>query len=62
MDYTIITLGQLLSSKDETIKRNAVSILKRIQDVVTCKGCGATINYWPTEYTACWKCKNFYTV
>lgn len=26
-----LTLGELLSSKDETIRRNAISILKRLQ-------------------------------
>lgn len=31
MDYSKITLGELLSSHDEIIKRNAVSILKRYQ-------------------------------
>ena len=31
MDYTKITLGELLSYKNDTIRRNAVSILKQIQ-------------------------------
>ena len=31
MNYTIITLGALLSSTDETIRRNATAILKRLQ-------------------------------
>lgn len=31
MDYSKITLGELLSSQDEIIRRNAVSILKRYQ-------------------------------
>ena len=31
MDYTNITLGELLSSENDTIKRNAVSILKQLQ-------------------------------
>jgi len=31
MDYTQMTLGMLLSAKDETIRRNAISILKRLQ-------------------------------
>lgn len=31
MDYSKITLGQLLSSEDITIKRNAMSILKIMQ-------------------------------
>lgn len=35
MDYTSITLGTLLSFKDETIRRNAMSILKRLPDALT---------------------------
>lgn len=31
MDYTNYTLGMLLSSSDETIRRNATSILKQLQ-------------------------------
>ena len=31
MTYTNLTLGELLSSDNETIKRNAVSILKQLQ-------------------------------
>jgi hypothetical protein len=31
MNYSLITLGELLSSENETIKRNAVSILKVLQ-------------------------------
>lgn len=31
MDYTLITLGTLLSSDNETIRRNAISILKELQ-------------------------------
>jgi hypothetical protein len=31
MIYTNITLGELLSSQNETIKRNAISILKQYQ-------------------------------
>lgn len=34
MDYTSITLGTLLSFKDETIRRNAMSILKRLPDAL----------------------------
>jgi len=30
-NYSEITLGELLSSPDETIKRNAISILKQLQ-------------------------------
>jgi hypothetical protein len=30
-NYSLITLGELLSSENETIKRNAVSILKQLQ-------------------------------
>lgn len=31
MDYSKITLGELLSSQNETIKRNAIGILKNLQ-------------------------------
>jgi len=31
MDYSKITLGEMLSSPNETIKRNAISILKVLQ-------------------------------
>ena len=31
MNYTALTLGELLSSTDETIRRNATSILKQLQ-------------------------------
>ena len=31
MDITKITLGELLSSNNETIKRNAISIMKELQ-------------------------------
>lgn len=30
MDYSKLTLGELLSSDDNTIKRNAISILKQL--------------------------------
>lgn len=31
MNYTRLTLGELLSSANDTIKRNALSILKQLQ-------------------------------
>ena len=31
MDYSNLTLGELLSSENETIRRNALSILKTLQ-------------------------------
>jgi hypothetical protein len=33
MDYTKMTLGELLTHSNETIKRNAMSILKTLQKV-----------------------------
>jgi len=42
MDYSKITLGELLSSENETIKRNAVGILKKLQRGKKC-GCGRII-------------------
>ena len=35
MNYSNITLGELLSSENETIKRNAMSILKQLQRLST---------------------------
>ena len=32
-DFTKITLGELLSNMDEIIRRNAISILKRLQQI-----------------------------
>ena len=37
MNYSKITLGELLSSPDDIIRRNAVSILKRYQNPGICK-------------------------
>lgn len=39
MDYTKLTLGELLSHKNDTIKRNAVSIMKTLQKSDTCPDC-----------------------
>ena len=43
MDYSKITLGELLSSENQTIKRNAISILKQLQKKpkrqVLCNNC-----------------------
>jgi len=36
MDYSQLTLGDLLSSQDETIKRGATGILKRLQKKDSC--------------------------
>ena len=40
-NYSLITLGELLSSENETIKRNAIGILKSLQKLKICniKGC-----------------------
>ena len=51
-DYTKITLGALLTSPDETVKRNAMSILKRltyknykiVEDGIVCPACGDKIS------------------
>lgn len=45
MDYSKITLGSLLSHCDTIIKRNALSILKRLQNLKNkkCSNCGETI-------------------
>ena len=45
MDYSKLTLGELLSSENETIKRHATGILKQLQKPekmrkVKCVNCG----------------------
>lgn len=52
MDYSKITLGEMLSNTNETIRRNALSILKTYQraekkDTIPCEQCGndTTITY-----------------
>ena len=43
MDYSKITLGELLSSENKAIRRNAIGILKQLQknkDKEGCKFCG----------------------
>ena len=42
MNYTKITLGELLSHANETIKRNAMSILKTLQKEKACERHGLT--------------------
>ena len=37
MDYSKLTLGELLSSENETIKRHATGILKQLQKEATYK-------------------------
>ena len=37
LDYSKLTLGELLSSKKETIRRNAIAILKQLQ--THCSNC-----------------------
>lgn len=62
MNYTNITLGELLSSENETIKRNAIGILKALQkkDKKTCVCCGEE-TFMPIETTKgifcqeCWQ-------
>lgn len=54
MDYSKMTLGELLSNQDDTIKRNAMSILKLLQrgneqtisvdlSPVACERCGGKV-------------------
>jgi len=53
-NYTSLTLGELLSSENETIKRNAVSILKVLQKKeIRCWGCGVLQDY--EGYCSCCK-------
>ena len=52
MDYTKITLGECLSSNNETVKRNAMSILKQLQkqDAI-CEHCNHEQN---KNYSGCY--------
>ncbi len=56
-NYTKISLGELLSSENETIKRNAVSILKVLQKdngcIYSCEGCGATMQSKKEKCNSC---------
>jgi hypothetical protein len=58
-NYSLITLGELLSSENETIKRNAVSILKVLQKlngcIYECERCGATMQ---SQKGLCNSCSN----
>jgi len=38
MDYSKLTLGELISHSNETIRRNAMSILKQLQKIEYDKG------------------------
>ena len=44
MNYTSLTLGELLSSDNPAIKRNAVGILKQLQKSNKCDNCGEISN------------------
>lgn len=55
MDYTTLTLGTLMTFKDETVKRQAMAIFKRLPAVlasqaVPCTDCGATPDKLHTQY------------
>ena len=56
MDYSKMTLGELLSHQNETIRRNAVSILKRLQskiaqhDTYMCPECRTTATWSAQDY------------
>ncbi len=39
MDYSKKTLGELLSSANDTIKRHATGILKMLQNKIYCRAC-----------------------
>jgi len=63
MDYTKITLGELLTHTNETIKRNSMSILKTLQkSYSTCPQCDTIqkikdIEYLGEQEYQCPKCK-----
>jgi hypothetical protein len=52
MDYSKLTLGQLVSSQNETIRRNALSILKTMQRTGYAieKAHGGTREVWGEGY------------
>lgn len=60
-DYTRKTLGELLTDRDDIIKRNATSILKRLQRLAQQAAC---IHEWKiteprdfyANYEACTRC------
>jgi len=69
-DYTERKLGELLSSADETIRRNAISILKQLQknkgfcvrNIFSCPYCGSfdveiTSGVDGSDYIKCFNCK-----
>lgn len=56
MDYSKITLGELLSSENETIKRNAISILKVLQKPIVCKNCRYIQAVNLNKYSYCEDC------
>lgn len=61
-DYSKITLGELLSSENETIKRNAISILKQLQNKFICFHPQPCLNCKPKkkeEETKCPICKGW---
>ena len=61
MDYSKITLGELLSSENETIKRNAVSVLKKLQngEKIYCPRCKKTqVHYHWGNFLRCSTCKD----
>lgn len=55
MNYSKITLGELLSSENDTIKRNAVSVLKQLQKRLECPKCGNKIEYH-NGFLSCIEC------
>ena len=64
-DYTNAKLGRLLSSTDETIRRNAMSILKCLQkhgldtkedDTIECPLCGEGVHHEQRNGVDVWVC------
>ena len=50
-NYTDLTLGELLTHKNDTIKRNAMSILKTLQKSFSeCPNCGQIQKMKDIEY------------
>ncbi len=69
-NFTTLTLGELLTSEDEIIKRNSISILKRLQNgkyekihpnapwsiIRKCKDCGENVPVGQVCQLYCKKC------
>ena len=64
MDYSKLTLGELLSSDNQAVKRNAVGILKQLQKKINildrepCEKCHDTQFYYDRKTKTMKLCEN----